>query len=93
NEASNIDNKQKLELLFVNSTALKFLSSLIGIIILLFYCYFFSRESYELALILGFEKFILFANSIDFIFQGTYKFNTLVILRLVSKTLMTLVQL
>ncbi|TGI29225.1 hypothetical protein E5P48_24060, partial [Escherichia coli] len=93
NEASNIDNKQKLELLFVNSTALKFLSSLIGIIILLFYCYFFSRESYELALILGFANFILFANSIDFIFQGTYKFNTLVILRLVSKTLMTLVQL
>lgn len=89
------DAKESLELsrLATNSTVIKLISSFIGIFLVYIYCYFFSREAMALSLILGIANSFLFANVIDFIYQGTFHFSTLVRLRLLSKILMTIAQL
>lgn len=89
------DAKDNLELskLATNSTIIKIVSSFIGIVLVYIYCYFFSRETMALSFILGLANSFLFANVIDFIYQGTFNFSTLVRLRLASKILMTIAQL
>lgn len=89
------DAKDNLELskLATNSTIIKIVSSFIGIVLVYIYCYFFSRETMALSFILGLANSFLFANVIDFIYQGTFNFSTLVRLRLASKILMAIAQL